>query len=213
MPDPRPRKLQIQSKMNNRITRDVYHQEVVKLARTLLGKVFVRMDGNTRLSGMIVETEAYLGIPDKAAHTVGGRRTPRNESMWQDGGTLYVYFTYGMHHCMNIVAEQADEPVAVLIRALEPMDGKEVMYTRRKVAKKDRDLCSGPAKLCQALDITRDQDGIDLVTDSKIWIEDHGIKIPGKNIATGPRIGIQYAEEWADKPYRFWVKDHPCVSK
>jgi DNA-3-methyladenine glycosylase len=200
-------------KQQSRLDRDFYHQDVVKLAKALLGKVFVRMDNNNRLSGMIVETEAYLGIPDKAAHTVGGRRTPRNESMWQDGGTLYVYFTYGMHHCMNIVAQQTDHPVAVLIRALEPIDGIDVMYTRRKVAKKDTDLCSGPAKLCQALNISRNEDGMNLVTGNAIWIEDHNIKIPGKTIATGPRIGVQYAQEWAEKPYRFWVKNHPCVSK
>lgn len=198
---------------SGKLDRDFYHMDVIKLAKALLGKVFVHMENNTRLSGMIVETEAYLGIPDKAAHTVGGRRTQRNESMWLDGGTLYVYFTYGMHHCMNIVAQQCDQPVAVLIRALEPIDGKDVMYSRRKVAKHDHQLCSGPAKLCQALNISREQDGIDLVTDANIWIEDHNIKVPGKHITTGPRIGVQYAQEWAEKPYRFWIKDHPCVSK
>ncbi|HCD34427.1 MAG TPA: DNA-3-methyladenine glycosylase [Phycisphaerales bacterium] len=197
----------------SRLDRSFYHQDVLRLAKALLGKVLVRMKGKTRLAGRIVETEAYLGIPDKAAHTVGGRRTPRNESMWQDGGTLYVYFTYGMHHCMNIVAQQSDEPVAVLIRALEPLEGMDVMYTRRKVAKKDKDLCSGPAKLCQALDISREQDGIDLVSDSQIWIEDQHVKISPIDIATGPRIGVQYAQEWADKPYRFWIKDHSCVSR
>lgn len=199
--------------MPKRLQRDFYHQDVVKLAQALLGKVFVRIENGLRLSGKIVETEAYLGIPDKAAHTVGGRRTQRNASMWQDGGTLYVYFTYGMHHCMNIVAQQANEPVAVLIRALEPIDGIDMMYTRRKVARKDHQLCSGPAKLCQALNINRDQDGIDLVTDDQLWIEDHSIKVPRNAIASGPRIGVHYAQEWAEKPYRFWIEDNTSVSK
>jgi DNA-3-methyladenine glycosylase len=199
--------------MPKRLDRDFYHQDVLKLARALLGKVFIRMEDGQRLSGMIVETEAYLGIPDKAAHTVGGRRTQRNASMWQDGGTLYVYFTYGMHHCMNVVAQQADEPVAVLIRALEPIDGIDLQYSHRKAARKDSDLCSGPAKLCQALQISREQDGIDLVTHSNLWIEDHQIKVPRNSITTGPRIGVHYAQEWAEKPYRFWIKDHACVSK
>lgn len=199
--------------MTARMSRDFYHQDVVKLARGLLGKVFVRMNQGKRLAGRIVETEAYLGIPDKAAHTVGGRRTPRNRAMWEDGGTLYVYFTYGMHHCMNVVAQQADEPVAVLIRALEPIEGTDVMYTRRKVARKDKDLCSGPAKLCQALAVSREQNGIDLVNDSHLWIEDHGINVPPRSITRGPRIGVHYAQQWADKPYRFWIKDNVCVSK
>lgn len=197
----------------HRLDRTFYQQDVLKLAKALLGKVFVRLDGDVRLAGKIVETEAYLGIPDQAAHTVGGRRTQRNESMWQDGGTLYVYFTYGMHHCMNIVAQQIHEPVAVLVRALEPLDGKEMMYPRRKAAQKDKDLCSGPAKLCQAMDISRGQDGIDLVTDSQLWIEDQHINVANKDITTGPRIGVQYAKQWADKPFRFWIKKHACVSK
>ena len=199
--------------MHDRLERDFYQQNVLKLAKGLLGKIFVRMDNGKRLSGMIVETEAYLGIPDKAAHTVAGKRTPRNESMWQDGGTLYVYFTYGMHHCMNVVAQKADEPVAVLIRGLEPIDGIEIMYPRRKAAKKDHQLCSGPAKLCQALHINREQNGADITCDKTLWIEDHNLKIPRKSISTGPRIGVSYAQEWADKPYRFWIKDHNCVSK
>ena len=199
--------------MHSRLSREFYQQDVLKLAKTLLGKVFICIDSGERLSGMIVETEAYLGIPDKAAHTVGGRQTPRNQSMWEDGGTLYVYFTYGMHHCMNVVAQQAHEPVAVLIRALEPLEGIESMYPRRKAARKDHQLCSGPAKLCQAMNINRDQNGIDLVTNTNLWIEDHQIKVLSNHIASGPRIGVQYAQDWTDKPYRFWIKDHFCVSK
>ncbi|MBL4701465.1 MAG: DNA-3-methyladenine glycosylase [Phycisphaeraceae bacterium] len=199
--------------MHSRLSREFYQQDVLKLAKALLGKVFVRIDSGKRLAGMIVETEAYLGIPDKAAHTVGGRQTIRNQSMWEDGGILYVYFTYGMHHCMNVVAQQSNEPVAVLIHALEPLEGLRSMYPRRNAARKDQQLCSGPAKLCQAMNISKDQNGIDLVTNTNLWIEDHQIKVSGKQIASGPRIGVQYAQDWADKPYRFWIKDHCCVSK
>ena len=157
-----------------RLTRGFYRRDPVVVAKALLGQRLVRvldMPKCKRLAGTIVEVEAYLGVPDKAAHTCNGRHTKRNESMWGDGGHAYVYFTYGMHYCMNVVASEADEPVAVLIRALEPTEGVEVMYERRKAAKKAADLCSGPAKLCQALGIDRELDGHDLVKGSRLYIE------------------------------------------
>lgn len=184
------------------------------MARALLGQRLVRVLNSNRLAGTIVEVEAYLGVKDKAAHTSNGRRTRRNESMWGDGGHAYVYFTYGMHHCMNVVASTADDPVAVLIRALEPTEGIEQMHRHRRAARRDADLCSGPAKLCQALKIDRRLDGVDLVSSGSLFIEQvRRSPLPASRIALGPRIGVSYADDWADKPLRFYIKDNPHVSK
>lgn len=200
--------------MPPRLTRSFYRRDPVKLARTLLGQRLVRVMNNQRLAGTIVEVEAYLGVEDKAAHTSNGRRTPRNESMWGDGGHAYVYFTYGMHHCMNVVASTADDPVAVLVRAMEPTDGIEQMYRHRQAARRNTDLCSGPAKLCQALRIDRKLDDEDLVTSGNLFIEQmRKTPLPASRITVGPRIGVSYAEEWADKPLRFYIKDNLHVSK
>jgi DNA-3-methyladenine glycosylase len=203
--------------MPPRLTRSFYRREPVVLARALLGQRLVRTPDpprGVRLAGLIVEVEAYLGVPDKAAHTYNARRTARNESMWQDGGHAYVYFTYGMHHCVNVVASVAGRPVAVLVRALEPTDGLDLMYQHRKAARRDTDLCSGPAKLCQALDIDRSLDGHDLVTGRSLTIERvRGTVLPASRITVGKRVGVGYADEWADKPLRFYINDNPHVSR
>lgn len=195
------------------LPRSFYRRDAVAVARDLLGRRLVSGDGDERVSGIIVETEAYLGVVDKAAHTYGHRRTPRNETMWGDAGHLYVYFVYGMHHCANVVAGGPDDPVAVLVRALEPDEGIDRMYARRRAARGTTDLCSGPAKLCQALAITRELDGADLLEPRGVSIErTRERRLPSDRIATGPRIGIDYAEEWRDEPLRFWVRDNPHVS-
>lgn len=197
-----------------RIPRSFYHRDVVTVARALLGQRLVHIVNGKRLVGLIVETEAYLGIPDKAAHTFGGRRTPRNASMWGNGGHAYVYFTYGMHHCMNVVVGHADQPVAALIRALEPIEGIDDMYTRRTKARRNTDLCSGPAKLTQAFAINRDQDGCDLTTSNTLYLEQTRIRaLPSSHIAVTPRIGIGYADDWVKKPLRFYIKGNPHVSR
>lgn len=171
------------------------------------------VDGQ-RVAGLIVETEAYLGVEDKAAHTFGGRRTPRNETMYREGGHAYVYFTYGMHHCINVVASRIDHPVAVLVRALEPSEGLDTMYRHRAKAKRDTDLCSGPGKLCQALAINRSHDGTDLVKSRTLFIERVRKRVyPNTQITVSPRIGVDYAAEWAAEPLRFHLRDHPHVSK
>jgi DNA-3-methyladenine glycosylase len=206
---------------SSRLPRSFFLRDVVTVARGLLGQKLVRVCDGERLAGIIVETEAYLGIPDKAAHTVGGRRTARNEAMWQVGGTLYVYFTYGMHHCMNVVAQAEGEPVAALIRALEPVEGLDAIRANRQAGRRPRatplrprDLCSGPAKLCQALAIDRGLNGADLVASGEIFIERTRKRaFPAAQIATGPRVGVAYAEEWADRPLRFCLRDNPHVSK
>lgn len=190
-----------------------FHSDPVTLARALLGQTLVRTVDGRRLSGMIVETEAYLGEPDRAAHTFGGRRTPRNASMWLEGGHAYVYFTYGLHHCMNIVAGRKDQPVAVLLRALEPVEGLDAMYARRVKAMRDTDLCSGPAKLCQALAIDRTLDGCDLRTSRELFIERTRQRaLPARHIVTASRVGVHYAGEWAHKPLRFYIDGNPHVS-
>ncbi len=197
-----------------RLTRTFYQRNTVTVARALLGQRLVCINNGLRTSGIIVETEAYLGVRDLAAHTCNGRRTTRNHSMWQDGGTAYIYFTYGMHYCMNVVSRIPDVPEAVLIRALEPVEGLELIRRRRPAARRDTDLCSGPAKLCQALAIDRTLDGTDLVTSSELFIEQNRKKtFPNKDITVARRIGVDYAGHWADKPLRFYLKNNPHVSK
>lgn len=185
----------------------VYYSEpnVVKLAKDLIGKVLVTREGKTITSGIITETEAYNGIVDKASHAYGNRRTNRTETMFKEGGTSYVYLCYGIHYLFNVVTNEKEHPHAVLIRAIQPLDGKELILRRRGVAKPDRKLCVGPGKVSQALGITIKHNGLDL-TGEKIWIEDRGIKVKAKDILIGPRIGVDYAKEDADLPYRFWVE-------
>jgi DNA-3-methyladenine glycosylase len=189
----------------------------------LLGQLLVRqLDDGTRLAGLIVETEAYLGPDDAAAHTYNRHRSPRNESMWGQAATAYVYFTYGMHHCVNVVTRDEHSPQAVLIRALQPVEGQEAMRLCRQSSRQkthakplpDTAVCSGPAKLCQALGITRQLDGVDLATDETLWLEQARKRaLPRSAIAVGPRIGIANSGVWAEKPLRFAVRGNAHVSK
>jgi DNA-3-methyladenine glycosylase len=191
-----------------------YERDPVIVARALLGQLLVRVIDGQRLAGLIVETEAYLGAPDAAAHTFNGRRTPRNESMYLGGGHAYVYFTYGMHHCMNVVGGCPGDGVAVLIRALQPTEGLDVMRTRRPHARREAELCSGPGKLCAALGIDRKLDGSDLTVPGPLCIEEIRRRaLPASRIAIGPRVGVHYAGHWAHKPLRFWIKGNPHVSR
>jgi DNA-3-methyladenine glycosylase len=186
-------------------------QNVLGVARDLLGKLLVvpARDG-TRVSGHIVETEAYRGPEDRASHAFGGRRTNRTETMYGLGGTAYVYFVYGMYYQFNVVTNFHDIPHAVLVRAVEPVEGIELMKKRRS-GQPNRNLTSGPGKLCVALGIDRKLDRADLLG-NKVWLEE-GIKIPKSQIVSGPRVGIDYAEEWIHKPWRFWIRGNPFVSK
>lgn len=207
-----------------RIERAFFERDTTTIAQALLGQLLIRtLPDGTRLSGLIVETEAYLGPDDRAAHTYNNHRSPRNDAMWQRGGTCYVYFTYGLHHCMNLVTRDEAHPQAVLLRALQPVEGLNHMQrhraTKNKKPKRDTDLCSGPAKLCQALAIDRDQNETDLCPRKKhdpahpIRVEQaRARKLPASKIAVGPRIGIASAGDWTDRPLRFWVKGNPHVS-
>lgn len=201
-----------------RLLQSDYRFPAEALAKRLLGAMLIRAGpGGARRAGVIVETEAYLGIADRACHSFGGRRTPRVEPMYARAGAAYVYFTYGMHHCFNVVAGEVGEPVAVLIRALEPVEGLDLIRRRRfaqgREPRADTLLCSGPARLCQALDIDRGFSGIDLAESGQLWIES-GPSVPTRSRCRGPRIGVDYAgEPWASRPLRFWIKGHPHVSR
>ena len=186
-------------------------EDTLTVARELLGKLLVVPTApGMRVAGMIVETEAYMGEIDRAAHSFGGRRTPRNEITYAMGGHVYVFFIYGMYYQLNFVTGPADHPHVVLIRGIEPVEGIEIMRERRGVMP-DKNLTSGPGKLCIAFGIDRSLNGEDLLGD-KIWLEDYRT-FPEEKITAGKRIGIDYAQEFADKPWRFWVGNSPFVSR
>jgi DNA-3-methyladenine glycosylase len=194
-----------------KLPREFYTRtNVLSVARELLGKLLVvpAPDGK-RVSGIIVETEAYRGPLDRASHAYGGRRTRRTETMYGLGGTVYIFFVYGMYNQFNVVTNVENAPHAVLVRALQPVEGIEVMR-RRRHGQPDRNLTNGPGKLCIAMGIDRELDRADLLG-SEVWLEPSE-KLPPRKIASGPRIGIDYAEGWVDKPWRFWIKDNRFVS-
>jgi DNA-3-methyladenine glycosylase len=187
--------------------------DTLAVARALLGKrLVVPTSEGARVSGRIVEVEAYLGAEDKAAHSYRGRRTARTETMYREGGTVYVFFVYGMHHQFNVVTGPEGVPTAVLVRAVEPEEGIEIMRERRAVSK-ERELTSGPGKLCKALGIDRSFDGEEMTTSRRVWLEDAGVRPRARDVAEGARIGIAYAEEYALKPWRFWIKGNVFVSR
>jgi DNA-3-methyladenine glycosylase len=175
----------------NILDRKFYRRDTLRVARALVGKKLVRQINDLDLAGMIVETEAYCGEADSACHAHRGK-TPRNAVMFGESGHAYVYFTYGMHYMLNLVTEEEENPCAVLVRAIQPINGIEEMEARRK--RKGADLTNGPAKLCQAFSIDKSLNGWDLTLGSKLWVEDYK-KIPAKSIIATPRIGIDYAHK------------------
>ncbi|XP_022595145.1 DNA-3-methyladenine glycosylase [Seriola dumerili] len=206
--------------LQHRLGQDFFNQPCITLAKAFLGKVLVRRcaDG-TELRGRIVETEAYLGGEDRASHSAGGKRTERNMAMFMKPGTIYVYPIYGIYLCMNVSSE--GEGAAVLLRSLEPLQGQPVMRQlraarRREGARqlKDKELCNGPSKLCQALNIPRCFDRQDLASDPEVWLEKDPNTNPAElcDIVSAPRVGIESHGEWAKKPWRFYLRGHPCVS-
>jgi len=190
--------------------RAFFRKDTVELARKLLGTLLVHSTAEGVTAGMIVETEAYVGAIDKACHA-WQNRSERTEIMYHDGGYAYVYFIYGMHHCFNVVTGPPGEGNAVLIRALEPVLGIDLMQRRRNT-KLLRNLCSGPGKVCEALAITKNEYGMDLCSaDAPLRLIKYRY-IPDKLIATSPRVNVAYAEEAADWPWRFFVKSSAFVS-
>jgi DNA-3-methyladenine glycosylase len=191
-----------------KLRRVFYEQTTIDVAKLLLGKFLVRKHPEGDTIGRIVETEAYVGPQDLACHASKGR-TARTEVMFGPAGHAYVYFIYGFYNMLNLVTEAKDYPAAVLVRAVEPVKGIDLMKSRRRLDKL-RDLASGPGKLCQAFAIDRTLNGADL-SDGTLFVEDRGEPIP-KYQAT-PRIGVDYAGKWKDKPYRFLVRGSEFVSK
>ena len=183
------------------------HSSVGTVARRLLGQLLVVPTRSGRVSGIIVETEAYRGPEDRASHAWGGRRTLRTETMYARGGTAYVYFVYGMYFQFNVVTGVADVPHAVLVRAVEPVEGVALMR-RRRGGGTLHGLTSGPGKLCIALGITGGSTGL-LGT----GLDRARPPAPARAIAAGPRVGIDYAEAWVDRRWRFWLRDNPFVSR
>lgn len=193
------------------LPRAFYVQPTLVVGRRLLGKILLHDAPGGLTAGRIVEVEAYRGPRDRAAHTFGGRRTPRNETMWGPPGHAYVYYIYGMHHCVNVVTQAAGVPEAVLIRALEPVAGIDLMRLRRaRTTGPDWHLCRGPGALCRALEIDRNQDGSDL-TAGPLRILD-APAIPARAIVRTPRIGVDYAGSDAARPWRFALRGVRAVS-
>lgn len=188
------------------------NQDVIFLAKDLLGKVLFTKINDEVTAGIIVETEAYFGVQDKASHAYGNRRTGRTEVLYNEGGISYVYLCYGIHYLFNIVTGVKDDPHAVLVRGIEPLVGKEIMEVRRKMPFTKAAISAGPGSAAKALGIDRSFNNKDL-TGEEIWIEDHGIRYHDEEIAAGPRIGVAYAQEDAFLPWRFFVKGNKYVSK
>ena len=191
---------------------DFYNrQDVVKIARQLLGKILVTNWKGIVTSGRIVESEAYAGAIDKASHASGGRRTTRNEIMYGEGGYAYVYLCYGIHHLFNVVTNSREIPHAILIRALDPLEGIGEMLLRTNKKKLDHTLTRGPGNVSKALGILTKHSGFSLL-DDRLFIVDDGRIYSKREIAASPRIGVDYAGEDALLPYRFYVKGNPYVS-
>lgn len=195
-----------------KLPRSFFLHDTVSVARALLGCVLWRkLDSGEKLAARIVETEAYLGANDAASHVRRGLRSPRNESMYLEGGHAYVYFTYGMHFCMNVVTQEADIAEAVLLRAAEPLRGIELMRERRPKARGDHQLMNGPGKICMAMDIDRRLDGVSLRGDA-LWLAPRDVEIDDDAIAVSPRVGVENSGDAAAWPLRFYIRGNRNVS-
>lgn len=195
-----------------KLPKDFYTRtNVVEIAQDLLGKILVTRKDKKITAGIIVETEAYNGIHDKACHAYGGRKTERTKVMYEEGGISYVYFCYGMHYLFNVVTNAKGVPDAVLIRGIIPHKGTEYIFQRISTKSLVKNVLNGPGKVTKALAIDKSLNAVSLLG-NKIWIEDDGILIDKKDIITSTRIGVDYAEEDALLPYRFYLNDK-CIIK
>ena len=185
--------------------------DVVNIARELLGKVLVTQWNGVVTSGRIVETVAYRGVTDRASHAWNGRRTGRTEIMYDEGGKGYVYLCYGIHHLFNVVTNIKDTPHAVLVRAVEPLEGISTMLQRTGKKKPDRTLTSGPGNVSKALGLLVSHSGVSLLEEA-VFIADDGYALKKKDIIATTRIGVDYAGEDALLPYRFFIRDNIYVS-
>ena len=199
--------------MDSILTRDFYRRDTLAVARDLLGRDIVRvLEDGSQLVCRITETEAYIGRLDKACHAYGGRRTPRTETLYAPPGTAYIYLIYGMHHCLNFVTEEEGEPAAVLIRGAVPVANGDIIAENR-FGRKEKDMSSyqrknflnGPGKLCRGLALTRAQNGLDLTDPAGGLYVRSGAPPDPASIQVGKRVGIDYAEEAVDFPWRFYL--------
>ena len=195
--------------MPRKLARSFYSRSTLEVASDLLGKVFVRRLGRRSLTGKIVETEAYVGPHDLACHASKGH-TPRTSVMFGPPGYAYVYMIYGFYFCLNVVTEPLGYPAAVLIRGIEPLENVDLMRQLRNNPERETNIASGPGKVCMAMSIDRQLNGADLLG-TTIWIEDRKLD-PGP-IRTSPRVGVDYAGEYKNKPWRFYVDGSPHVSR
>jgi DNA-3-methyladenine glycosylase len=186
-----------------------YLHPTLEVAKSLLGKVLVRRLNGKKLAGKIVETEAYVGPEDLACHASKGK-TPRTAIMFENGGCAYIYMIYGVYFCLNAVTEAEGHPAAVLIRAVEPLDQISSMRMLRRNPLRDRDIASGPGKLCMALGIDKSLNGVSL-SGNTLWIEDRNLTVG--EIEVSPRVGVDYAGDYKDKPWRFYIRGNPHVSR
>lgn len=200
-----------------KLTHDFFNGDTVAIAQALLGKYLVRNRNGELLAGRIMETEAYVGRCDKACHAYNYRRTPRTETLFMAPGHAYIYFIYGMYHCLNFVTEPEGEPSAVLLRGLDPAAGTETMKRLRfgdvpMNAYRRKNFLNGPGKVCKAMDLTTAQNKLDLEGDVLFLCDslaDVGLTDPvigSERVCAGPRIGVDYAEEARDFPWRFWLE-------
>ncbi len=188
-----------------KLKKDFYiRSNVVEIAKDLLGKVLITKIDNRLTGGIIVETEAYNGIYDKACHAYNGRKTERNKVMYEVGGISYVYLCYGIHYLFNVVTNVKNIPDAVLIRGIIPYKGEKYIFQRISEKSLNKNVFNGPGKVTKALSIDKSLNGVSLLG-NKIWISDEEIKINHQKIQVGPRIGISYAEDDALLPYRFLI--------
>lgn len=186
-------------------------KDVVTIARELLGKVVQTVINGETTSGRIVETEAYVALVDKASHAFGGKRTARNEHMYAAAGTTYVYICYGMHQMLNIVTNDKDIPDAILIRAIEPIEGTDIMLQRTRKPTADATLTKGPGNVGKALGISKEHSGLPLNEKIIIYSDEYS-DIPDSNVGSSKRIGVESAGEDGLLPYRFYIKGNKYVS-
>ena len=191
---------------------DFYQNDAVTAAKDLLGKIIVREINGQKIMTKIVDTEAYMGAEDKASHAYNNKKTKRTKTMFGKGGLAYIYLIYGMYHCFNVVTAVKDDPHAILIRAVEPVEGLELIKKNRNIKSSNlEDLTNGPGKLSQALKIDKSLDGCDLVKSNKLYLLDQ--ENNDFKVVAAPRVNIDYAEEYKDKLWRFYIRGNKFISK
>ena len=195
-----------------RFEREYFLRDALEVGPEVLGHYLVRKIGDKIIRTVITEVEAYVGADDKGAHTYNNKRTARTEPMFSEGGHAYVYLIYGMYNCINIVCQQEGKPEALLLRAVEPLNEFDILFSNRNPVKNIHNLSNGPGKLCSALQIDRTFSGYDLINGTDLYLEKN--KNRGKvEIVSSKRIGIDYAEEYKDKLWRFYIKNNKFISK